>query len=281
METAATIDCITAAFTVLAVIWAARCDVRTREIRDGVWGAIWAAGMFSTGLCDFLTDGVSWELFAVAFAQGSFMLAVLTETRVNCLIPECISGVLALIILLMGEGHGAGAVSVFVCIMFHGAYEFGIVRGGADAKCLMCLSVAVPGYPEPLFRIFPEAPGMAGNIIVPSVSVLFLASVMSVIGCVIYCTFRNRGRPVRGFYRGYLMPVADVQDAFVWPAEDLVNGVRVRCGIPDDEDAGRICREYQDAGIDKMFVTPMMPFIVPIAAALITIMLFGNPLFIL
>lgn len=277
MEITVAISTISLALTVLAVGLAAQSDLRTREIRDGYWGFVWVLGIISTGMCDLLSNGPSWELFAIALSQGSFMAAVLTETRARYLIPECVSGLLALAVFFIGEGHTAGAISVFACFVFHGAYEFGIVRGGADAKCLMALAIAVPQYPEPLFSIFPEAPGMVESIIIPSVSVLFLASVMSVLGCILYCTVRSRG----GSIRGYMMPAADVPDSFVWPAERLVNGDRERCGIPDDGDVERICREYQDAGIDEMFVTPMMPFIVPIAAALAMTALFGNPLFIL
>ena len=274
------IQSFVAASVCLAMLFAAYSDMRTREISDLYWkfiGAIGVAGWVLIALSEG-TFGIPAGLAAIA--QILFLVSVLCETRIDGTVLEIASVILALIPAALPGGTVEYSVPVFFCVLFHVLYSIGIVRGGADAKALMAISIAIPVYPELGFGVF-SGNGVLESLMVPSFSVLFLASVLSVAGCAVYCTVRNHGVSVPGFYCGYMMPVADVCSSFVWPAEDIVDGKRCRCSIPEEGKNVEICDRFRSLGLSEIYVTPMVPFVVPIAFSLIFVLLFGSPMFIL
>ena len=274
------IQSFVAASVCLAMLFAAYSDMRTREISDLYWkfiGAIGVAGWVLIALSEG-TFGIPAGLAAIA--QILFLVSVLCETRIDGTVLEIASVILALIPAALPGGTVEYSVPVFFCVLFHVLYSIGIVRGGADAKALMAISIAIPVYPELGFGVF-SGNGVLESLMVPSFSVLFLASVLSVAGCAVYCTVRNHGVSVPGFYCGYMMPVADVCSSFVWPAEDIVEGKRCRCSIPEEGKNVEICDRFRSLGLSEIYVTPMVPFVVPIAFSLIFVLLFGSPMFIL
>ena len=273
-------QCFVASFTCLAMLFAAYSDMRTREIPDIYWKFIGAVGIAGWVLTAIVKDVFGLPAALAALAQVLFLISVLCETRVDGTVLEIISVALALIPAVLPDGTLIHSVPVFFCVLFHVLYSIGIVRGGADAKALMAISIAIPAYPDLGFGVFAGS-GALESLMVPSFSVLFLASVLSVVGCAVYCIIRNRGISMPGFYCGYMMPVADVCGSFVWPAEDIVDGKRCRCGIPDEGGTVEICDRFRSLGLSEIYVTPMVPFVVPIAFSLIFIVLFGSPLFIL
>ena len=274
------IQSFVAASVCLAMLFAAYSDMRTREISDLYWkfiGAIGVAGWALIALSEG-TFGIPAGLAAIA--QILFLVSVLCETRIDGTVLEIASVILALIPAALPGGTVEYSVPVFFCVLFHVLYSIGIVRGGADAKALMAISIAIPVYPELGFGVF-SGNGVLESLMVPSFSVLFLASVLSVAGCAVYCTVRNHGVSVPGFYCGYMMPVVDVCSSFVWPAEDIVDGKRCRCSIPEEGKNVEICDRFRSLGLSEIYVTPMVPFVVPIAFSLIFVLLFGSPMFIL
>ena len=274
------IQSFVAASVCLAMLFAAYSDMRTREISDLYWkfiGVIGVAGWVLIALSEG-TFGIPAGLAAIA--QILFLVSVLCETRIDGTVLEIASVILALIPAALPGGTVEYSVPVFFCVLFHVLYSIGIVRGGADAKALMAISIAIPVYPELGFGVF-SGNGVLESLMVPSFSVLFLASVLSVAGCAVYCTVRNHGVFVPGFYCGYMMPVADVCSSFVWPAEDIVDGKRCRCSIPEEGKNVEICDRFRSLGLSEIYVTPMVPFVVPIAFSLIFVLLFGSPMFIL
>ena len=274
------IQSFVAASVCLAMLFAAYSDMRTREISDLYWkfiGAIGVAGWVLIALSEG-TFGIPAGLAAIA--QILFLVSVLCETRIDGTVLEIASVILALIPAALPGGTVEYSVPVFFCVLFHVLYSIGIVRGGADAKALMAISIAIPVYPELGFGVF-SGNGVLESLMVPSFSVLFMASVLSVAGCAVYCTARNHGASVPGFYCGYMMPVADVCSSFVWPAEDIVDGKRCRCSIPEEGKNVEICDRFRSLGLSEIYVTPMVPFVVPIAFSLIFVLLFGSPMFIL
>ena len=280
MYESALIQLFVAVFTCLAMLFAACSDVRTREISDLYWKFIGLLGITGWVLVAILEGNFGMSAMLAVAAELLFLYAILWETRVSSTLLEILSVILALIPVTLPDGILVYSAPVFFCIIFHLMYSLGIIRGGADAKALMAISIALPAYPDTGFGLF-EGHGIIEMLMVPSLSVLFLASLVSVAGCAVYCTIRNHGFTVPGFYCGYMMPVADVCGSFVWPAEDIVDGMRCRCAIPDDENAVEICDKFRSLGLSEIYVTPMVPFIVPIAFSLIFVILFGSPIFIL
>ena len=92
------------------------------------------------------------------------------------------------------------------------------------------------------------------------------------------CGLRASGLPSPRFGHPTMYPknVADVDTAFEWPAERMEGSQRVWCRpFPDEADA--IMDEFRSLGAEKVRVTPVVPFIVPIAAGFALTVLLGDP----
>ncbi len=286
MELASAVETITMISVITILFSASLADFRTRTVSDRHWAAAGAVGLTGQLFTAHLTGNLSFSVLTSLLAGALFLLSVFSESESTSRVLRGMSLLLATASLLNSDGNPTAigcSVSVFVCFLFLAGFYTGIIRGGADAKCLIVIALVLPVYPEPLMDLFPDVPAVLKTAFPPAVAVLFTGAVMSVVGGAVYCTSRNLKSHsfVRGFYRGYMMPVAAVPDAFAWPAEDIVGGERVRCGIPADDDVEKVCGRFLENGISEMYVTPMMPFIVPLTAALLFVLAFGNPMFIL
>ena len=67
--------------------------------------------------------------------------------------------------------------------------------------------------------------------------------------------------------------------AHLWPLDRAEDGKVVPGTSPWDDDGA--FRKLRDAGADRVWVTPMVPFVLPIAAAFAIVWIWGNPLFLL
>ncbi len=286
MELASAVESFALVSVILILISASRQDLRTREVSDLHWAVAGTIGIGCHLLVSCLTGNLSTSVLTSLLAGALFLLSVLAGSdRTSCIL-WIVSAILALSSLMITDDSGTAAghaEAVLLCFLFLGGFHAGIIRGGADAKCLMVIALAFPVYPDFGTCLFSDVPALLKMLFPPAVAALFLGSVMSVAGCASYCTYMNLQNHglIRGFYRGYMMPAVMVPVSFAWPAEDLVGGERVRCGIPADEDVLGICDKYRENGIYEMYVTPMVPFVVPLTAALMFVLAFGNPMFIL
>ncbi len=286
MELASVVETVTAISVILLMISASRDDFRTREVSDMHWAAIGIIGLTGHLFTSHLTGNLSFTMAASLLAGALFLLSVLVESERISLTAGLLSLTIAIVSLLIADGNAMAtgcSISVLYCCLFVVGFYTGLIRGGADAKCLMAIALAFPVYSDFGSSLFSDVPAILKTLFPPAVATLFLGSILSVVGCAVYCTYMNLQNQglIRGFYRGYMMPAVMVPISFAWPAENIVGGERVRCGIPADEDVEEICDRYRENGIYEMYVTPMMPFVVPLTAALVFVLVFGNPLFIL
>jgi hypothetical protein len=109
--------------------------------------------------------------------------------------------------------------------------------------------------------------------------VFFLAAVLMILMAAVYLII-NLIRGDREFpfmFAGYRMDVSAMAGAHVWPMEDVVDGKRIR-SLSGLEDPG-IPERLAEAGMERIWVTPVIPFLIPIAIAFALIIFVGNPLF--
>ena len=162
--------------------------------------------------------------------------------------------------------------------MFYGMYLVGLLQGGADAKCLMTLALAFPVYPETPWTpaiwdvAYPES-----LIFSPAISTLVVGLVLSM-ACAIWVLSVNVRRRCFGrrMLTTYSMPVQEARDAHVWPAERLGEKGTVQCCRCLDK--GDVLDALEAAGVADVRVTPMIPFILPLAVAFAVTTVLGSPL---
>lgn len=277
--------------TLLAVIGASilmviACyfDWRYREIPDRVWWAMGIMGLVLTALS--IRD---WDPKYVMMLAGSVM--ILIDILWDADRPKWFSALyyilmLALFLYPMISSFGDPVVKrlsvIPICfVVFYILYIFGIVRGGADAKCLIIMGMVFQTYPS--FGSFPLIHIPSGDIsliIAFPIAILFHAALFSFawLFWIIMRKMYRKDEPVEMYSLSwYKMSIDDARRSFVWPKQDVVNGMVVRVkGIPEDGALDRL----EQAGVKDVWVTPMIPFMIPIAIAMIFVIFVGNLLFI-
>jgi len=286
VETEAIFGVSAAVITMAVLISASIRDWKEREIPDAHWIALGVIGLAMFVSYSVLLTGFRWEYVCLAAGTAMILLDIFSEKEFNPFIFYFLMALLFIVPLYnnMSDGLFIAWASVPVCyVVFVGMYLLGIVRGGADAKCLIVLSVMFPLYPRffglPVIGI-PDNP--FSQIFVLSISVLFIAAVM-VIPVIVYYAARNARESgfSRRMFTGYRMGISQAENAKVWPLEDVIDGKLTSIKTPKEEEIKDIYIRLREAGQDNVWVTPMIPFIILIAAATALLFLIGNPLFLI
>jgi len=159
-------------------------------------------------------------------------------------------------------------------------YMLDVIRGGADAKALLSLSILFPFYP--VLGSFPilhsDAP--SAEIIFPfSFVILITAAVLVVL---LPLGFLAKNLASRDFrfplaFLGYKMESAEIGKSHVWLMERIQDGRHVTSTrTRRDEDLGKEVEALSEAGYKRIWVTPKIPFIVPMTASIILSAVIGN-----
>lgn len=163
-------------------------------------------------------------------------------------------------------------------------FYVGLLHGGADTKALMALAVLFPFYPivEGLPMIGYPA-GLSGDVelLFPfSFLILMNAAIIQVIAVPLGLIVKNIARGDHGFPEmllGYRMRTDDVEKKFVWPMEVVRDGEVVLMLFPKRD--GNIKSELaslKEMGMDEIWVTPKVPFIIPMLLGFIFSIIVGN-----
>lgn len=264
-----------------ALAHAALCDVRSRTVPDWHWAVIGSFGSAMFALSCYEQAGLP---VAGCILMGSMLLLsnMLAEMPAWLHAVTLLASVV-LFVIPLSEDPGswyaeAGLSSAVMFAAFHGMYVIGLIRGGADAKCLMSLALSFPVYPvtgcTPLLWHIDPPEALVLN---PSLSVFTIGLALSLAGVLwVFAVNVRRGDIGPRMLTTYLMPVSDVWGSHVWPAERLCDGALVPCHGFDDAEG--ILRELESEGVRDVRVTPMVPFILPLAVAFVVVAVLGSPL---
>jgi len=147
---------------------------------------------------------------------------------------------------------------IFLVMFFTGA-----IKGGADAKCLISVAILFPVYPIMFGYPLIGVPGYPVTLIMSfPLAVLLHASLFS-ISAMLFVIVRNLIRgdtKMPNMLIGYRMDRSDADHSHVWPMTDC---------------------HGSDAADEKIWVTPKIPFIIPITAAVIFVTFIGNIIFLI
>ena len=201
---------------------------------------------------------------------------------------------------LIAYGACFGLTAAFALLLY---YSGGF--GGADAKALMCLALALPFYPEKLLTPLTGQPSPISTSFFPitvfSNSVLFAA--MAAIAILLYnvsSSLRTRqplfegdlekesvGKKILVLITGYKVSINTLKEKWhVYPLEDLEENAeesfkRKLVIIPKDEGRNEIV-ERLDKAIetrrirDKVWATPGLPMLIFVTAGLIVALFVGD-----
>lgn len=265
----------------LVLLSAAASDVRTREVPDVHWAVMGIAG---TVLCAMACAGSAGAAPVLCHtAMSLLLLAYMLSERLSGLralpviVPAAVLAVIPAAVTDSGFSY-ASLASFVMFLLFAGMYRAGLLRGGADAKCLMTVALAFPVIPEvgPVPVLW-DVPYPESLVLNPSVSVLVVSLALSLLACVPVAVRNIRdGRVGIRMFSSYGMGVEEARGKFVWPVERESGGRKVRCGTCYDKEEA--LDGLARLGEERVDVTPMVPFVLPALAAFLVVTILGSPL---
>ncbi len=192
--------------------------------------------------------------------------------------------------------------SIGVAVVFSFALFYFGMFGGADAKAVMCLGLTVPlnpvGYDSLLGYVHPFFPV---NVVL--LGFIFSASIAVWYGIMNLRSYMNEGssmfagvreqslwRKIMMMLTGYRATLEQLRSTFyLYPLEEIVSdeagshrGIKLFFDAEADRDqmVSKFTESFQSAGFSgKVWVTPGLPMLVFILAALLVALVVGDPVF--
>lgn len=274
-----------AAVAVAVSVMASACifDWRKREVPDAHWWVLGASGIVFAAVS---FGEMRWQYALMLVGTAMILIDILLDVER----PSAVSVVFYIIMAasfavplfsLPGDPAVRRMMTVPACtVLFYLLFRTGILKGGADAKCLMTMGMMFQTYPS--VGIFPLIPLPAENVclLFPfTAAILFHAALFSFVW-LIPCACRRAAagdRTAFGTAAMYRMKISDARKAHVWAKQDVIEGrTEFVAGIPEEGVYDRL----ESIGETDVWVTPVIPFMIPIMLALLFVVFAGSLLFI-
>jgi archaeal preflagellin peptidase FlaK len=274
--------------------YAALSDLRSREVTDRLWQIMGSLGLV-LGAVLIAPDGwiplLLWLIVAAFTLQHMFdwTLGERLEGYENVIDLVLYLGVIVLVlvaVLRVGVGsYGVPytVIALLVTVLFaRGAFETGLLFGGADAKAVMIAGALIPIFATPL--LYAPTSLLPVTAILPyAVNLLMDAALLSA-AIPIAIVLRNLARRQLSGWRsftGYPIRVQDLPDRFVWVRNPLSPEGRaeeeeIETSEQDRQRRVRIAAELSAKGQTEVWVTPQIPYLVPLALGAVAALLAGN-----
>ena len=165
-------------------------------------------------------------------------------------------------------------IPIMIGLMF-AMFQLRLIFGGADAKALMALAILVPLKPEILqFPLFEgSAIAMPGSwIVFSNAIILFLFIPLSLL----FFNLLKRHIEFPYCVLGYKMSIEKAKQTFVWPLEKIKDGKRKFSYMPKGFDIDDELSTFEKQGIKEIWVTPKVPFMIPLLAGFIATFVLGD-----
>jgi preflagellin peptidase FlaK len=185
------------------------------------------------------------------------------------------SGIIILIVQYLTVGLQQIFYIFFIPVMIIFIYLLFKVRlifGGADAKALISLAVLAPYEPRILF--FP-----LWHSLMPFPWVIFCNSVILFLFLPFTLLIYNslKGNVVFPYsLLGYKMDIQRAKRSFVWPLEKIGKGERRFYLFPKEFDVEKELDALEKEGVKNIWVTPKIPFMIPLLAGYLLSFFLGD-----
>ncbi|MDD5778549.1 MAG: A24 family peptidase C-terminal domain-containing protein [Candidatus Thermoplasmatota archaeon] len=179
------------------------------------------------------------------------------------------------IVLLFFSDYDWGQVAMSIVLAV--PLAFGLLfagMGGADAKALLAIALLAPLFPH--IQAGVELPLWTAPVALPFPFIVFINALLLFLAIPLAFLALNAMRGHLAFpasLLGYRMPASDVGDRFVWPMEKMRDGRRVRTILPQKDVDPAVF------GDDEIWVTPKVPFLVPLTASYALSFILGDILY--
>lgn len=280
------ITCFAIAVTAIVLLSASVYDWRYREIPDWHWVILFLLSMVlstvtvmeeSTGIIGILMPiCIAVIAFDCLFDRNSsflFDIVIYLVVAATAIVPFC---------LVDGD---VGKTFISIPIMYAVMtvlYYTGIVKGGADAKSIIAIAAVFPMYPEVFgLPLIPVPEGAMSQVFVPAFAVLTMALVISLLYGLynIVCNLIRGDTVCPQMFLGTRMTLERARTSKVWPMAEIRDGEVVDTNTAnEDED---IWEELERYGTQRIWVTAIIPFLIPITIAYLIMVVVGFPIFIL
>jgi len=162
-----------------------------------------------------------------------------------------------------------------IIVIVYVFFQLRLIFGGADAKAIMAIAILVPF--QPLFFGFPlyYSPMPFSWVIFSNSIVIFLFVPISLF--VYNLTQKNIRFP--HCFLGYKMPLQQAKEKFVWPLEHIVDGHKQFSYVPHAFESDEIYQDFEKIGLKNIWVTPKIPFMIPLLFGFICSFIIGDLLF--
>ncbi|VVB93059.1 Preflagellin peptidase [uncultured archaeon] len=240
------IDILKILFCTPFLLYSCYSDIKTRRVSNNVWWVMLAGGIFFV-LYDISTSGISY-LFRLLLS--------------------------------------AGFIFTFVYLLFRiGTF------GGADAKSLILLSIILPAYPafqaygytfplnKSLINLF--AFGIFGNAVLLTIVVPIWLAIYNLIKMGL-----RIDNPLYMFigYKTRISQLADKHIRLIQDFEEINGEIKIgykRGGTEIDEVVIRKLKKLSEKGLikDEVWVTPKLPFMIPITIGFFVAIFYGDLIF--
>ena len=269
------------AITVAVMLSASYFDWRYREVPDVHWWVLGLSGIVLTAVS--LTDGMRLEWTMMLLGSVMILFFILFDIEVSRTVS--VLYVIAMAVLFIYPAVTAFddqtvrcLLAIPVCfVIFYLMFMLGVLRGGADAKCLMVMAMMFQTYPEIWGLPLIANPSLNIQCVLSfPIAVLFHAALFSfawLFWTVIRKIYRKDDPVQMMTLSCYRMSIDEARRSHVWPKQDAYNGMIVNVrGIPEDGALDRL----EAVGAKDVWVTPIIPFMVPITVAVIFIIIVGS-----
>jgi len=182
-------------------------------------------------------------------------------------------------------GVSAPFVAFFLIIIFEVFYMFDVIKGGADAKALICVAILFPVYPGLLDTVpmIMPASDLVPTFFPVALSVLFMGAVVALV-VPIYFLIRNISKGEKIGIRtllAFTLPIDEVEKHPVWLVERVEEG-QVKFSyrkVRESETLEADLAALREIGLEEAWVTYKIPFIIPLTIGLLEVLVIGNLLF--
>jgi hypothetical protein len=273
---------------------AAYADWRYREVSDTLWVVLALAGLLVGEIALSRSGVLALVLWALV---AGFVLEHMVPWDDHVGSTDWLPGAIeigtyaavGLILVAVGlrDGVGAGGVpvdvvAVYVSVLFaRGLFEARVLYGGADAKALMVSALLIPIFAQPVLSL-PANATMALGVFPFAFTLLLNAAVVAIaVPIVLFARNAARGEleGLRSF-TGFRIDVRELPDRFVWIRDPTFHADPEEEEVDTSEDDRRLRERQRDRliaeGVERVWVTPQIPFVVLMAIGALLGVLAGS-----